>query len=150
MVAIRTTALAQECVIGYLERGEIRSPPAEVSGVNAKDAGQSNLDELLLPLVSEEYLKTLATISTQRFSANSVRMQKLAEEIAKRSGANHTMATASPEHPLWEDGQARKDRKRRDGLARKEALQAQRGVLQSEGPNGRERSDDILAQGLDT
>lgn len=149
MVAIRTSALAQDCVIGYLQQGETGSLPAEVTGANVKDACQSSSDELLLPLVSEDYLKTLAAISTQRFSANNDRMQRLAEEIAKVFGNNRARATALPEHPLWEDWQARKERKRREGLARKEALQAERGVLQSGEPDGRERSNDILAHGLD-
>lgn len=64
-------------------------------------------------LVSEEYLGTLLKIANSRFSANSERIQRFSDRLFS-SGEGRRSA--------WEDSQARSERKRAEGLKRKEKI----------------------------
>lgn len=95
MLAVRTSGLALSSLIGVCDNNDD-------SGGTAK------------PLVSEQYLELLTKTANQRFVANRARIARFETELFKdRSG---------PRSSSWEDADARRERKRREGLARRDAL----------------------------
>lgn len=70
-------------------------------------------------MVSPQYLKTLVQIANERFVEN--------EKRIARFGAALSAAFAPPKGKEgWEDAQARRERKRQEGLRRREELQRER------------------------
>jgi tRNA wybutosine-synthesizing protein 3 len=96
MVAVRCNGLALDSVVGYMD--EHNKPVC---------------------IVSEEHLNLLNDIATERFRVNMERIQRFRNALLG--------AYSSPTHNVdFEDPVARKARKKREGLARQEALRAQR------------------------
>ena len=92
MVAVRSTGLASDTVIGY------RNP-----------------DGKMLNLVDESYLRTLVNIANDRFRVNGERINKFRcalRDAYKNSNKSNTSFRD------WEDPIARKERKRAEGLQR--------------------------------
>ena len=87
MVAVRTSGLAFESLIGYVVRDE-------------KDK------EEIRSLVTEEYLGLLVEIANERFVTNAMRIRRFEEELFGR----RTSASS------WEDTESRKARKKAEGL----------------------------------
>ena len=97
MLAIRTAGLGLSSLIGVCD---------DVVGEEVEGR-----EELVRALVSEEYLEILVKMGNERFMANRERLARFEGEIFRRAGSGE-----------WEDGDARRVRKRREGLARKAAL----------------------------
>ncbi|KAG5938034.1 hypothetical protein E4U53_008087, partial [Claviceps sorghi] len=101
LVAIRSMGLSFESLIGYEADGSRQ------------------------PLVAEPYLRTLMGIARERFAENAKRIARFrrgfgAAVLAPRARIN-------PDGKQWEDGAARRERMREEGLRRREALEAVRG-----------------------
>ncbi|KAL9131141.1 MAG: hypothetical protein Q9217_000842 [Psora testacea] len=93
MVAVRTSGLAFESLIGYLLENETR-----LDGEH----------EAMRRLVSDEYLENLLDIANERFKINAERTQRFEEEVFGRNG----------QQSGWEDPATRRARKKAEGLAR--------------------------------
>jgi tRNA wybutosine-synthesizing protein 3 len=100
IVAVRSSGLALESVIGYYAH-------EERAGGTEGGAGT------VRSLVSEEYLRMLVGLGNQRFKVNSERMERFRVKL--------TESRSSSGKEGWEDADARRERKRAEGLARREA-----------------------------
>ncbi|KAI7092796.1 hypothetical protein KC343_g21201, partial [Hortaea werneckii] len=69
MVAVRSSGLAFDCIIGYYAEGE--SP---------EDQGT------IKPMVSEGYLRTLVSVANQRFRTNIERRERFRATLLKNAG----------------------------------------------------------------
>ena len=98
MVAVRSTGYSFDAIIGY----------------------HSDADENIA-LVDERYLRTLMSIANERFNINTERIARF--QVSLHEQYYPKVATSSGK-PDWEDAEARKRRKREEGLARQKALQA--------------------------
>ncbi len=98
MVAIRTSGLALESVVGYVEEDDTCFDKAK---------------EKIHSLVSEDYLNLLVEVANERFRANEQRKKRVEEELFQSEESKSTD---------WETRQSRQARKRADGLARQHAL----------------------------
>lgn len=76
-------------------------------------------DEARRSIVSEQYLKTLVQIANERFVENQKR-------IARFSMALEAAFAFPKEKADWEDAQARRERKRQEGLGRREELRREK------------------------
>lgn len=74
------------------------------------DAGRN------ISLVNETYLRTLVAIANDRFKINTERIARFREALME--------AFQPSDKPDWEDADARKRRKREEGLARQLAMQS--------------------------
>lgn len=100
MVAVRSAGYAFDTIIGYQD-----------------DEGRN------LSLVDESHLRTLVCIANERFKINFERIARF--RAALMESYLPSASTASKlSNPDWEDADARKRRKREEGLARQQALQA--------------------------
>jgi tRNA wybutosine-synthesizing protein 3 len=108
MVAIRSSGLAFESLLGFQEFGKRKS------------------------LVSRDMQGHLISIANERFQENANRTQRfrdaLRDAVRKPSKGNKARE--------WEDAEARRDRKRAEGLKRGEDLRA-------------EKSEIVVGQGAD-
>jgi tRNA wybutosine-synthesizing protein 3 len=94
MVAVRSTGYSFDAIVGYHH-----------------DAGQN------IALVDETYLRTLVNVANERFNVNTERIARFHEQYSPKA--------PSSLHKLdWEDADARKIRKREEGLARQQVLRA--------------------------
>jgi tRNA wybutosine-synthesizing protein 3 len=126
MVAVRTMGLALDCIIGYLEE---------------EPDGQEGRIWTYFP---PGYLQQLLRIANGRFEENAKRIEKFREGLGVRFGyvppskAAGKVTVANPvvgeddepeivavESKEWEDANLRRERKKREGLARREALRQQ-------------------------
>lgn len=98
-VAIRTVGLAMDNIVGHAAASEV--------GGEAQDNCRS--------CVSEGYLAMLACIVDTRFHSNFGRMDRLRRLIEEAFGEIDVSRT-------WESADARRDRKRREGLKRQAEL----------------------------
>lgn len=96
MVAVRTSGLALESIIGYLE-----------------DNGDT---EHICSVVSEAYLRMLLGMIRQRFDANSERILRFRKNLLE--------PTPQADGERWEDADARRRRKRAEGLRQSEELRS--------------------------
>lgn len=94
MVAVRSTGLGFDSIIGY-----------------------QNADGSINSLVTEEYLKILVNTANERFKTNSERIERFRSglsafyQVDKRKNGDDSGSS-------WEDKDARKARKRAEGLAK--------------------------------
>lgn len=102
MVAVRTAGLALGSVIGC-------------TGVNERDVK-------ILSLVSEGYLRMLVNIANERFQANT-------ERIARFSA--HLFKSTSAKNLEWEDPEARRERKRAEGMKRRQEMNQSRAATEA-------------------
>lgn len=68
LVAVRSSGLSFDCIIGY-------APSSE-------DESESN-QPTVLPMVSEEYLRILMTIANERFKVNAERRERFRKALLK-------------------------------------------------------------------
>lgn len=101
MVAIRSMGLSLESVVGYFD-------------------GSKNMC-----FVSEDLLVGLLKLSNERFVENTQRIERLRVLLRKGAGVGNEVRR-NPEGEEWEDAGARRERKRAEGLRRKEELLAER------------------------
>lgn len=101
MVAVRSTGLALESVVGF-ETGD----------------GQR------WGIVSGSYVQTLTAIANERFRENSKRIARL--QMAFREAVGGSGLETNLKGIVWEDAEMRKERKRVEGLKRRAQLAAQR------------------------
>lgn len=96
MVAIRSTGYSFDCIVGY------------------QDSNGRNVS-----LVEGQYLQNMVAIANDRFRINTERLarfHKALMDIHRSVKSNNSD---------WEDADARRLRKREEGLARQQALKAQ-------------------------
>jgi tRNA wybutosine-synthesizing protein 3 len=100
MVAVRSAGYSFDSIIGYQDE----------EGHN-------------IALVDENYLQILVQIANDRFRINFERIARF--RAALLSAYQPAPSISNSSEPIWEDADARKRRKREEGLARQLALQAQ-------------------------
>ncbi|KAL8992201.1 MAG: hypothetical protein Q9188_007644 [Gyalolechia gomerana] len=110
MIAIRSAGLALESIIGVVRDVRDRPNPSE----DGED--DNNIDEIAEALVDEGYLEMLVQIANERFEANMERIRRFEENLFGGKGKK--------DEDEWEDKVKRQERKRREGLMKKEALKA--------------------------
>lgn len=106
MVAVRTAGLALESIIGVV------------------DGDENGGEKVPTAVVGREYLEMLVRIANERFAANSERMERFRMELMRA----HEKAQGG----VWEDKEARRARKRAEGLKTKRNLESVNG----DGANG--------------
>ncbi|EAU32599.1 conserved hypothetical protein [Aspergillus terreus NIH2624] len=114
IVAVRSTGLALESVIGYCD--------------DTDDGDQDGKEPVVHSLVTEEYLQMLVAISNERFSINAERKSRFRTNLLElcssvQSEASKTKGKSRPSG--WEDPEKRRERKRAEGLMRKKLLEKQ-------------------------
>jgi tRNA wybutosine-synthesizing protein 3 len=97
MVAVRSMGLAFESLVGF--------------DINGKQ----------MCSVSEGTLRTLLEVSNDRFQANAARIARF-RELLRQSKISGSGAKKRDDNKDWEDPEVRKQRKRAEGLKRKEML----------------------------
>lgn len=112
MVAVRSAGLALESIIGVAHE-----PPSSPDASPEGQAGQDRQDEVIEALVEEPYLEMLVDLANERFTANTERIRRFEDAL---------FGARSKRQDDWEGRDARQERKRREGLQRKEALEADR------------------------
>ena len=100
MVAVRTMGLAFESLIGH-----------QVDGRRQR-------------LVPPEYLQTLIQIVNERFAENTKRIERFRTAFGDAMTA--PVPKLNPEGEQWEDAAARRERKRAEGLRKKEEMKAKK------------------------
>ena len=93
MVAVRTAGLALGSVIGWTR--------------------DDDSDSEVLSLVNEGYLQILVNIANERFQANAERIERFSAQLFK---------SKTTQKLDWEDPEARRERKRVEGLKRRQEL----------------------------
>ncbi|KAL8729106.1 MAG: hypothetical protein Q9166_004937 [cf. Caloplaca sp. 2 TL-2023] len=112
MVAVRSAGLAFESIIGVVRESSV---PA-MSSEGGEDKQQQQEEEVIEALVDEEYLETLVRIANERFTANTERIKRFEELLfggLSKKNSND-----------WEDKETRQERKRAEGLKRREEPKA--------------------------
>jgi tRNA wybutosine-synthesizing protein 3 len=100
MVAVRSTGYSFDSIIGYQD-----------------DQGRN------VPLVDEKYLRILLVIANDRFRINTERISRFRNALTDAFKPAALRAGTSGK-PDWEDSDTRRQRKREEGLARRQALLA--------------------------
>lgn len=112
IVAVRSSGLSLESVIGYCD-----------------DNDYDEEEPVVRSLVTEEYLEMLIAISNERFSINTERKERfrstLLEMCSPEQAARGAKTKGKSKPPGWEDPEARRERKRTEGLMRKKLLESQ-------------------------
>lgn len=115
IVAVRSSGLSLESVIGYCDDND--------------DEDASDKEPIIRSLVTEEYLEMLIAISNERFSINAERKERfrsnLLEMCSPEQAARGAKTKGKSKPPGWEDPEARRERKRAEGLMRKKLLESQ-------------------------
>lgn len=102
IVAVRSSGLALESIVGYVEE-------------NTSPSGQ-----IIRSLASESYLRMLVSISNERFKTNYTRIERFRGKLWALS--QNSIPKLRSSEGIWEDADLRKERKRAEGLRRKEEL----------------------------
>jgi tRNA wybutosine-synthesizing protein 3 len=98
VVAIRSTGYSFDSIIGYRD-----------------DKGRN------ISLIDEGHLRTLVCIANERFKIN---LERIARFRTQLLDSYQPALISGPSDSNWEDADVRKQRKRAEGLARQQALQA--------------------------
>lgn len=98
VVAIRSTGYSFDSIIGY-----------------QNDEGRN------ISLIDEGHLRTLVCIANERFKIN---LERIARFRTQLLDSYQPALISGPTDSNWEDADVRKQRKRAEGLARQQALQA--------------------------
>lgn len=113
IVAVRSSGLSLESVIGYCDDND----------------DDDEEEPVIRSLVTEEYLEMLIAISNERFSINAGRKERfrstLLEMCSPEQVARGAKTKGKSKPPGWEDPEARRERKRAEGLMRKKLLESQ-------------------------
>ncbi|OAT11455.1 DUF207 domain-containing protein, variant 2 [Blastomyces gilchristii SLH14081] len=103
IVAVRSSGLALESIIGF----------------HQQSIGNEREEDIVRSLVSEDYLRMLLAAANERFQTNAERRERFwtkLQELCKGHPGN-----ISSRRPDWEDPEARRQRKRAEGLRRSKA-----------------------------
>jgi tRNA wybutosine-synthesizing protein 3 len=106
MVAVRSTGLAFDSVVGYLH-----------------DSNDYTSTPLIFSSVGESYLRSLVAIANMRFQENTRRIERFVEALDTTCQPGILL---KPKDREWEDADTRRERKRAEGLGKKQALQERR------------------------
>ena len=98
VVAIRSTGYSFDSIIGYQD-----------------DEGRN------ISMIDVGHLRTLVCIANERFKIN---LERIARFRTQLLDSYQPALISGPSDPDWEDADVRKQRKRAEGLARQQALQA--------------------------
>ncbi|KAL8799801.1 MAG: hypothetical protein Q9182_005633 [Xanthomendoza sp. 2 TL-2023] len=114
MVAVRSAGLAFESVIGVIHTP--LNPPQALHRGDLEDEQEQQEDKegIAEALVDENYLEMLVDIANERFEANTERIRRFEEALFGKAGTKSECE--------WEDRATRNERKRREGLARREEM----------------------------
>lgn len=109
MVAVRTLGLGFDSIIGYM----------------AEQEGSRN--EIIRSIVTEGYLHILTQIANKKFRDNTRRMNRFSTNLLNLCqsdvGLNNASGVHKPLHQVnWEDADTRRQRKRAEGLKKKQEL----------------------------
>ena len=103
IVAVRSSGLALESIIGYCDDEEATEEP------------------IIRSLVSEEYLQMLVALSNERFQTNGERKERFRTLLLELCSENHGKKGRGREKGgNWEDAETRRERKRAEGLKKRE------------------------------
>lgn len=107
VVAIRSAGYSFDSIIGYQD-----------------DEGRD------VSLITEGHLRTLVCIANERFKINLERIARFRTQLlgSYQSASSSTIGSSKAG---WEDAQVRKERKRAEGLARQQAVQAAKAETKS-------------------
>lgn len=105
IVAIRTMGLAFSSIISYA------TPSGEIK-----------------PMVSESYLRTLVQIANERFVVNSQRIERFRRALLRLD----VKVKESEDGGEWEPADVRRERKRAEGLRRKEEAERRKKAEEGE------------------
>ena len=136
MVAIRSSGLALESIVGVI---------SEKGGNDTCHADQNDDCKMVDSIVTEEYLELLVNLANERFTTNTERVERF-ESGLFRQEARRCMA--------WEDREARKERKRAEGLEkqdssrRKTIMQEKDQAVQTAVVDNNHRENDALLESL--
>lgn len=111
MVGVRCLGLGFDSIIGCLHQED--------------DHG----NHLIQSLVTEEYMHTLIDIANGKFLENAKRTEDFRMKLLQRCGSaahNEQTAVGKPLKIGWEDADTRRERKRAEGLRKKQALRDMR------------------------
>ena len=100
VVAVRSTGYSFDSIIGYQD-----------------EEGRN------ISLIDESHMRLLVGIANERFKINVERIARFRTQLLD-SNQSASTTTFGASNPDWEDADARKRRKRKEGLARQRALQA--------------------------
>lgn len=119
IVAVRSSGLSLESIIGYCEEGN-----------NDDDHDSSDEPPVIRSLVTEEYLQVLVALANERFTVNTERVERFRTRLLELCSGSPTTITTQrhkgKKPPDWEDPQARRERKRAEGLQRKKEAAQQK------------------------
>lgn len=118
MVAVRSSGLAMDSIIGF---------QAALDGIDR-----------ICAMVSESYLRTLVQVANERFKVNLHRVDRFRQAFMEQVG-HHSLNVAS----VFEPADVRKERKRREGLIRQQALRgnSKMGGTTADRPSALEQSN---------
>lgn len=111
MIAVRSAGLAFESVIGIV-RGDSVQIPKDL----ASNGDRRQEEEVIEALVGEAYLEMLVDVANERFEANAERIRRF--EAALFGGMEKKMLGD------WEDKETRQERKKAEGLRRRDELKS--------------------------
>ncbi|KAL8661974.1 MAG: hypothetical protein Q9202_005100 [Teloschistes flavicans] len=125
MVAVRSAGLAFESLIGRVAAPRRDLGSDNNNNNNNHDGGDEggNREVVVEALVSEEYLEILMGIANARFAANGERMRRFERLLFNRAGDRDGGRVDEG----WEDGAKRRERKRAEGLRRREQIKGEDG-----------------------
>ncbi|KAL8848919.1 MAG: hypothetical protein Q9221_006077 [Calogaya cf. arnoldii] len=118
MVAVRSAGLAFESVIGI-----VRDRSVLLGGGSGNGEDGQGQEEVVEALVNEEYLEMLVGIANERFEANTERIGRFESVLFADAGKKISND--------WEDKEKRQERKRAEGLKRREELKMKHNLRDS-------------------
>lgn len=109
IVAVRSSGLSLESVIGYCDDDESDEP-------------------LIYSLVTEEYLEMLIAMSNERFGVNAERRERFRSSLLESCSSVQSLPGKGKARGKedWEDPVVRRERKKAEGLMRKKLLESQK------------------------
>lgn len=108
-MAVRSSGLSLESVIGYCDDEDDSAEP------------------VIRSLVTEEYLEMLVAMSNERFGINAERRERFRTSLLETWSSAQGQSTKGKAKGKsdWEDPEARRERKRAQGLLRKKFMMRQ-------------------------
>ncbi|OJD20720.1 hypothetical protein ACJ73_07943 [Blastomyces percursus] len=103
IVAVRSSGLALESIIGFHQRS----------------IGNESEEDIVRSLVSEDYLRMLLAAANERFKTNAERRERFWTKLQEFCQGHP--GNISSRRPDWENPEARRERKRAEGLRRSKA-----------------------------
>jgi tRNA wybutosine-synthesizing protein 3 len=141
MVAVRSAGLRVESLVGVCydhdrvcEGKKAPRGAGDCEGLDEERDEEEDEDEdskdddndaeTVWSIVSDTYCELLQQLANERFEANSERVARFEEELFRKRGVRGG---------YWEDGGKRRERKRGEGLRRREGLRGERVVREGDG-----------------